>query len=444
MLSFMILFALLVWIIGMILRGKVKILTSDLFWLLVPWGVCIALYFSIQEVYVNKLSIDTFLYVIFVLFLYWIMRKFGEFAYKGTHRGVINNEDQKLPERRVNVKLYAWISIFATIVYSVDRFVSSGFVMFDRVSMSISIVGTIASFFMGPAFIIPIYEVGYSIRNQVRLRGEAILCMICWSFSSIMTSGRQELIYLVIGVLTSACWAITKQRRRNIFGIFNENKILRKLKLPIVCVFILVFIYLIGLSVNRYDDFYSGNSLMYLLGGDFPADVNKMAQKLGPFGKLAKNIFAYFSHQISVFEIIFKKYQGPYMYGMYQMNFVARRIGIDYTLVESSYYTIVKAAGNPGFTSAWPTAFGTMIFDFGRIGMLLEVALLGFCIGYVYKKRKIESSSSSNVFPCIACVYAFSTVMVGLTYYSLYWFAFVWCFIMFRKRRKKWVINKSN
>ena len=439
MLSFLILFLFISFIAWVVLGGKTKLLSSDLFWLILRWSFCFSLYFSIEKIFINRLSKQCFAYLIAAFIIYILFRFLGKAFYNQKKKSKFFkplNNFEKNEEIHINTKTYAWISIFATLVYSVDRYISSNGVLFER-SMSVSILGTIASFFMGIAFIIPIYEIGYSIKNQKKIPLEAFLCMVCWSLSSIMTSGRQELIYLAIAIVASASWALSTGKQVNFWKMFKHNRILKKIKIPFFLICGLIFGYLLYLSANRYDDFYSGNSLMFLLGADFPADVNSIAKSMGVLGYLGKNILAYFSHQVSVFQIIFDNFSGPYMNGMYQLNYIARRIGVDYTIIDTQHKAMVTVAGNPGFSSAWPTAFGTMIYDFGKIGALIEIAILAFLIGYFFQKRKVVSNSISNVLPSIACVFAFSTVMVGLTYYSTYHFAILWYFFIFFRKEKR-------
>lgn len=77
---------------------------------------------------------------------------------------------------------------------------------------------------------------------------------------------------------------------------------------------------------------------------------------------------------------MFHEYSGPYMYGMFELNILSRRLpkflGLDYTLVSNT----VKYLANGRFKGDWFTIIGSLIVDFGKIGALVAIIIIGFFV----------------------------------------------------------------
>jgi len=179
----------------------------------------------------------------------------------------------------------------------------------------------------------------------------------------------------------------------------------------------------------------------YFMATDFPDSIIKQSEMLGYFGKIYLNIIVYFSHQLSKLEIVFKYYDGPYLLGLYQLNIISRRLplswGLDYRLVSISKRSILESIGQMGLASGWDTIWGSLISDFGRIGSIVVVAILGLIVGKNRKKFNNNKTVAYLVTQSLICVGIYSTVQIG-PFFDIGWLYAViwWKFILVINRNK--------
>ena len=164
----------------------------------------------------------------------------------------------------------------------------------------------------------------------------------------------------------------------------------------------------------------------------------KDAEAWGDFQFLYYNISSYFSHQLSFLEFMLKEYHGPYMFGMYELNIISRRLPsfleLDYNLVSQQLKHLYVLKG-VSYSGDWFTIFGSLIVDFGRVGSIIVMFLCGYLCGRVKKNLSIYSDISYVVLRAIICICMFSSIQLGPFYNILIYGAFIWWFIIFRKKR---------
>lgn len=161
------------------------------------------------------------------------------------------------------------------------------------------------------------------------------------------------------------------------------------------------------------------------------------AETWGNFEFLYYNIASYFSHQLSFLEFIFKEYHGPYMFGMYELNIISRRLptilDLDYNLVYQQLRQLYLLNG-VSYSGDWFTILGSLIVDFGRFGSIVFMYFCGYFCGIVKKKINLSNDIRYVVLRAIICICMFSSIQLGPFYNILIYGAFIWWLIIFREK----------
>lgn len=174
----------------------------------------------------------------------------------------------------------------------------------------------------------------------------------------------------------------------------------------------------------------------FLLYNDVPGNVITEASKWGEFDFLYYNLISYFSHQISFLDFMLKEYNGPYMFGFYELNILSRRLpeslGLDYMQVYDQIHTMYMRH-HVDFGNGWYTVLGSFIIDFGRIGTILLSFLLGLYSGKIRKKFLKTLDVRYAVLTSLLCMSTFSTIQIGPFYQMLILGTFIWWYIIFKR-----------
>jgi hypothetical protein len=176
------------------------------------------------------------------------------------------------------------------------------------------------------------------------------------------------------------------------------------------------------------------------MGANFPERVIRQSKMLGGFGKIFLNIILYFSHQLSKFEIVFQNYEVPYLFGLYQLNVISRRLpiswGFDYRLVSWSKRSILSSVGQMGLATGWDTIWGSLISDFGRLGSIIVAGGIGLAVGKSRRKFVREKTVRLLVVQALICVGMYTTVQIG-PFFDIGWlYAIIWWkIILFSNKR---------
>ena len=194
--------------------------------------------------------------------------------------------------------------------------------------------------------------------------------------------------------------------------------------------------YLIFLSTNRYGNNESSalNMFMWSAGCKFPQYLEDIYYNFGGIGKVIINIVFYYSSQFSKFALIFDRYNGPYMLGLYELHYISRMFpnswAMSYSLVTQQLTNITMNAGIPGIRIFWETAIGYLIYDFGKIGTLI----VSFIFGILVKKISMWSEYNKNILKILAqtfvCIAMFLTIEVSPIFDYFFIFPTIWLVVI--------------
>ena len=132
---------------------------------------------------------------------------------------------------------------------------------------------------------------------------------------------------------------------------------------------------------------------------------------------------------------MFEQYEGPYLFGMYQLHYVSRLLpeswNLNYSLVSNSLKEITSNVGVPGIKVFWETAIGYSIYDFGRIGTLIISFLGGLLIGKINYYANKKESILNILNKTLLCVAMFLSIEVSPLFDYHYIFPLVWLIVIY-------------
>lgn len=411
----------LIIIIFLIIKTNNRIFFNEIFWMFVFWGLIIGVYCFSGVKWKYSVSIDLIVYLMIAFFSFMIGRKYG-------YTKKVKVYYQEFSE--INQSLYCGLGIIGVIAFSIDYIRLNG-LFASKSGYDISIIGSIGNLMIPVLLILGLYMFAESLINNGKINIKAILLLIAYTIPCILNSGRESIAFIFIGIL--AIYGYSAYFNKKTYRFVNLRKLLIKILIAIFTICAIWFI--VHISKERFGD---NEVSTFLNTHNVTWKAMKDAEAWGDFQFLYYNISSYFSHQLSFLEFMLKEYHGPYMFGMYELNIISRRLPsfleLDYNLVSQQLKHLYVLKG-VSYSGDWFTIFGSLIVDFGRVGSIIVMFLCGYLCGRVKKNLSIYSDISYVVLRAIICICMFSSIQLGPFYNILIYGAFIWWFIIFRKKR---------
>lgn len=415
-----------------------KIIFNEIFWIITPWTVCLILYFISGIKYQYNLNFFSTAYIV----LFWVLFLLGRFlAYKIkiNHEKNINEESNKQKNeiieynfsKKINLLPLFIISFIACIIYTIYMISTNDIIIGITRNVKTDAFTTVMLFFSSSSLIIWLYELSYSILNEKKITIYGIISAIIYNLPVFLISGRDALIIFLIATLIIFIYC--KNFRKKVMK--QESNISKKyLKISIIAI-IIILLYLFVISNNRYGSNNDSiiNMYQFASGAEFPEYLVKI-NNLGSLGKLFVNFIFYYTSQFSKFSLIFQNYNGPYLFGFYQLQIISRHLPLDsplnYYLVTSQISQITTNAGISGMRVLWETSLGYFIYDYGKFGTLIFALILGYVIGKISKNVKKNINILNIILQTMICVAMFTTIELSAIFDYFYIFPLAWLIII--------------
>lgn len=438
----------LIFIIGLyyILKRKRKytLVLNEYFWIIVPWILCLMLYFFSGIKYSFNLNIFSFLYICSTLICFIV-------GYYISIKGKVNNNSNILQiknyNKKKNFKPLVLVSFICVLIYTIYIYLNNDITIGVTRNIDTNFFTTLLLLVSSSSLVVWLYELSYSILKNKKITKYGVLSAIIYNLPGIIISGRDALMIFLISTFIVFIYSVgcLKQKTNG-----KTLKTLKKLKKYGLIALIIILLYLCLLSNNRYgtNDRSAINMFEWSAQCEFPEYLLFMNDKMGGIGKVANNAIFYYSSQISKYALIFDKYEGPYMYGLYQMHYISRllpeQFNLNYKLVSKELEIIAIEAGAPGIKVLWETGIGYSIYDFGKIGTLIFSFLGGYIVGLFSAYCKKNMNIEKLILNTFICVGLFWTVQMSPVFDYFYIFPLFWIMIIeIRTIRKKHIVNNN-
>ncbi len=426
-------------------KNKYKLILDNKFWIFISWGVAFILYFFLGIEYTQKLNIYSFGYII----LYWALFIGGQYAFKKYSKNKKINKEEKIIDLSEKINLFPLfiVSLVCVIVYAIYIISINNINIGTTRDIKTNGFATLLLIFSNSSLIIWLYELAYAIINEKKITVYGVLSAVIYNIPGIIISGRDALmIFLVSTVIVFIYCGNYAKKVLN-----KECKTYKTILKCLIAAFAAIMIYLIFLSNNRYGTDKSAviNMFRWSSKCQFPPYLEWIYYNCGGLGKLILNVVFYYSSQLSKFALIFEKYDGPYMFGLYQLHYVSRLLpeswNMNFSIVSKELKIITENAGIPGLKVFWETAIGYSIYDFGRIGTLIMAFISGIFIEIVSSYSKNVKGIFQILIQAFICTAMFLTIEMSPIFDYYYIFPVFWlaCIIFFKQIQKSKLKNKK-
>lgn len=405
----------------LLLIRKKSLLCNEIYWLIFFWILIIGVYCTAGVIWKYRVSYRTIIFLVICFSMLIVGRKKG--LSKSVRLFVRETKNDKMI-------LFTVIGIVGILLFLLDYFRLNGLFETAKSSYNISIIGSIGALLIPILWVEGLFIFVTNLTQKKRISIIAILLLVLYAIPCLVNSGRESVLYIMVSILSlyGFCRINTKKkswRRVNIKTFFS--------KCLIAIVVFLLCIMIINISTTRFTQ----NEIdVFVYTHNITAASIKEAEKWGPFRFLYFNIASYFSHQLPFLEFLLQKYNGPYLFGMYELNIISRRLpsflGLDYKLVyEQLEHLFFQYGQKSNFSGGWQTVFGSFLIDFTKFGAPIVCFLLGECIGRIRKKFTSQKDCRYAVLVALVCASMFATIQLGPFFNTLIYSAYIWWFIIF-------------
>ena len=313
-------FFILFWLIASYryMKKNTERIYSPIVWLLIGWFFSFGLYLFSGISYHYGLSIEAGAY-------YWGVCIAVVIGFKFSQRWRVVFGQRKnmhfIPRidsiTRNSYHLYCGVVILGSflVVFDIMRLNVISFNLHSN--LNISGIGNIGILMSSLGLILWLYECVYATKNNVKFRPVAIICTIAYLIPALITSGRQSILIMAVSSFVTLFYCFSKwphyKYKVYIYG-------------PVVLAVLGLFVYTTLISASRTAVLNKIDLFNYMYKSSVSEETVTILDKLGPFRTIIMEILFYYSHELSMFEILFSKYDGPLFWGMSQLSLIARNI----------------------------------------------------------------------------------------------------------------------
>lgn len=408
-----------------------KIVLNDLFWLISFWIFAFGIYSTSGIYYRVRISTETIAYMIIVFICYTVGRFIGckrsITIYLGRY-----SEGENISEF---TRGWFWIGIISFCVYVLDLFHNNKVIWGVKTKLQFSVFGKASIYIIPVLASVWLYELGNSLKKKEKISVRGWISLLLYCLQMVLSSGRMNIVMIMIASMAEMIYIhfLPFNTNANTQTNFKEKKTHQKFIFIGLILVLIILAYFIFLSNTRY-----GNEMIemfeYASGCKISEQTIRILKHTGEFSSLLLNGMYYFSHQLSKLEIIFKSYKGPYLYGAYQFNFFEKffeLFGMNVNHFYSSINKMLSAYKLQGLNSGWDTAIGSSIYDFGRLGTLIFVGVVGFFVGAsVNKFNRARENVVRIGMQALLCSGMFMTLELGMFYNRSWPFAMLWACVI--------------
>lgn len=406
-----------------VIKTRQNILCKDTFWLGLFWCFILGVYLFSGVSYGDYgISFPLVIFLSFVYLSFQLGRK-KAFASKILPPALSN------PQKRI--KYYIVLGLLGLFLFVGDAIAHNGllFLLVDvegKSDVNVSLVGATGVLFVPILFVIGLYQFGEKLITSNKISISGLLLCLLYTIPCMLHNGRESFLYIVVGLISIYGYA-SIIRSRKTFKL-SLGKILTLLSFVIIVIGL--FSFMINISRSRYG---SNEINVFLYKHNVSSTAIAEGSKWGDFEFLYYNILSYFGHQIPFLDFTIREYHGPYLFGMFELNIISRRLpdflGLDYNLVYFSFDKLFST-NKEDFSRGWNTVLGSLICDFTVYGAVVVVFFIGFITGKIRRAFIHYKNLNYATITALICASTFATLQLGPFYNILVYGTYIWWYII--------------
>lgn len=437
LIPYFIVYGVTIWILY---KRNNSIIINDLFWLVISWTAMLGIYLFSGIAYYYVPEPKTWIYIIAFFIVYILGRSLG-LRLKSNYSSGRNI--------RIRDNILLLITAFGAILRLYDIINLNGFLNINRYDIHSSFIGVIGSFF-SPLGLPLFLKIGFQAKaDNKRIPLKAFVALTLYVLPVIMLSGRLNLIFALIAIVCLMLYkpdsedSVTLTLKEITAGKPGQKK--RVAITAVIVVGVVAFLwysnYIIG---NRFSSF---ETLLLVTGLNDSFSLTESARPFyntfGAFGALTFQALNYYSAQFKNIALIIEQFHGPHSFGLIQLHYIARRSDMFQSIADATNNavrsaTAISGRAFDGSGAYWVTVVGDMVIDFGIIGGLFVIFIIGVLIG---RKRAIFLKNPTNSYELsiqvMLCICMFFSIQLSPLYETSLVYAFIWMWVLSRFQIRK-------
>ncbi len=343
-------------------------------------------------------------------------------------------------EGHATAKLAWWIGIIGASLYIADFFFGGGAGLDDLAALREAVVGStgasvvvrIASVMTWACLYCFIFALSFD-KKLKRLEYIRMLVPIAGYFMlSVISAGRQAAFQLIL--VTTLTFTINRARR---FAEPNRPSQRGSLSAYLAAfgLFGALTTYMGYIAIARNDNAISdekGNIILALFDASFKSGLDRFLYALGSNARSATvEATVYFSSSVALFQNFLQVNFTDFWFGATSFPFLFRQIqsftGIEPTAILADKIAKLNDSGVIG--AGWTTAISSYIQDFGTMGAIFFLFLLGYYSQSAYERARISSDINVIVVAVVILLIAVYTPLVPASSDSNVFFLWVFALV---------------
>lgn len=397
---------------------KSKLFYHPVFWMTMAAVLVIGMYYSSGYVYNHPLKMSGLLYYLGVVGCFATGFFVSQKWKKPTPKADYNNFYLKM-----NKSIYFWITLVGAVVFLVDFFVHNSLASSDlhtnAVNSTIGILGKICLLF---GIVVWLGEVAAAIQSDQKISIVGYISAAMYFIPAVLTSGRQSFIIFIIATVAIVFYSLNVNR---------NYQYLKHYLLIGMAVVGMMLTFCLYVAITRQSVGNKAELFEKMFNCSIPDNTEKIFIGMGAFGMLFCEIVSYYSHELPMFQVFLDHWDGYPMLGASQFQLISRNINQDSIYSFSAMWDKLDALSEQAnvYSHVWRTISANCIIDYGIVGGLIFMIILGMLSGRVYAKVMADHSMNNQIMLAMVNSGAFfsmqfSPLVEGYWYFPMMWLLF--------------------
>lgn len=320
----------------------------------------------------------------------------------------------------MNKRVYFLIAFVGGTIFLIDFCVHNTLFSDDlHTGAVMSSIGVLGKICLLLGIIIWLCDLADSVQNNKGLSVAGCCAAIMYFIPALLTSGRQSFILFIVATVAMFMYSL------------NVNKEYRYLKHFMLCGIIgvgLIVVFCVFVAITRQ----SVNNKAALFESMFNCVIPEATEKLflgmGAVGMFFCEIISYYSHELPMFQVFLDNWDSYPMLGASQFQLISQNINQDsaYSFTTMWEKLDLMSENADVYSHVWRTISANCIIDYGIIGGLIFMVILGYLAGRVYKNVMENNRLNNQVMLAMVNAGAFfsmqfSPIVEGYWYFPILW-----------------------
>lgn len=336
---------------------------------------------------------------------------------------VIENDGYNTFYGKMNRSIYFLITLIGAVVFLVDFFMHNSLASDNlhtgAVNSSIGVLGKICLLF---GIVVWLGEVASSIQSNKKISLVGYISAGMYFIPAVLTSGRQSFIIFIVATISIVFYSLNVQKEYRYLKRYVLIGAIGVCAMMVFCVFV---------ATTRQSVSNKAALFEYMFNCVIPEKTESLFLGMGAIGMLFCEIVSYYSHELPMFQVFFDNWNYQPMLGINQIPLISQNINQDSIYSYSTMWENLDRMSEQAnvYSHVWRTMSANCITDFGRVGGLLFMIVLGVIVGVVYKSVLANNSMKNQIILAMMNAGAFFSMQFSPLVEGYWYFPMIWLLV---------------